>query len=170
MQTDKYIECAGCGLRMPPNSRPVTIGYYNTSPECWLVYTEVLAAEYGNAVLFGAVHQLTVDTYAVQHAGGPHPDKSVDVHLAGLHLVLERGIRPPYVAPHLQRLASSVTTWPHFPPPRRVESVTVCDVALAGSIEGHISVVERWSRTVWEAWSQHHAAVADFVAHCLPVI
>ena len=43
--------------------------YYNLSPECWSVYTEVLEAEYSNGLLFGQVHQLTVDAYAVQHAG-----------------------------------------------------------------------------------------------------
>ena len=54
--------------------------YYNASPECWAVYTEGLGAEYSHAVIFGQVHQWTVDTYAVQHAGGSHPDKSIDIH------------------------------------------------------------------------------------------
>ena len=75
--------CPGCGLRMPVSEGAAYDGYYNTSPECWSVYTEVLGAEYSNPVLFGQVHQLTVDTYAVQHPGGLHPDKSIAIHLAG---------------------------------------------------------------------------------------
>src|SRR5713226_6930200 len=110
------VRCPGCGLRMPKRDVATYHGYYNASPECWLVYTEVLAQEYSSAVLFGQVHQLTVDTYAVQHAGGPHPDKSVDVHLSGLYLVLERGVRPTEVPPKMQQLASRVDAWPHFAP------------------------------------------------------
>ena len=52
--------------------------------------------------VFGQVHQLTVDAYAVQHAGGAHPDKSVGVHLCGLHLVLVQENAPPSVPPLLQ--------------------------------------------------------------------
>src|SRR5438128_326311 len=99
---------------MPISDRAVNHSYYNTSPECWGLYTEVLGAEYSNAFLFGQIHQLTVDTYAVQHAGGLHPDKSIDIHLFGLYLVLERDLRPTNVPPLLQRLAGAIQAWPHF--------------------------------------------------------
>jgi len=152
---------------MPQREVATYHGYYNASPECWLVYTEVLAAEYSNAVLFGQVHQITVDTYAVQHAGGSHPDKSVDVHLTGLHLVLEKGMRPMAVPPMLQRLASAVDAWPHFATPAVSGSVTVFDVALTKSMADHIAVVKRWADQVWKEWKPYHPAIADFVAHHL---
>ena len=117
------VACPGCGLVMPRRDAATSHGYYNASPECWLVYTEVLAAEYSNAVLFGQIHQLTVDAYAVQHAGGEHPDKSVDVHLCGLHLALEGGHKPPTIPPILQRIASRVDVWPHFAPPPQIGAV-----------------------------------------------
>jgi len=157
------IACAGCGLSMPRRGTLTAHGYYNASAECWSVYTEVLEAEYSNAVLFGQVHQLTVDTYAVHHAGGAHPDKSVAVHLAGLHLVLDRGLRPTAVPSNLQRLAGTVKAWPHFTPPRIVASPTVFDVALSASWDQHVGAVREWSAAVWKAWSPHHPAIADFV-------
>lgn len=138
-------------------------GYYNMTPECWSVYTEVLEKEYSNALLFGQVHQLTVDTYAVHHAGGPHPDKSVDIHLAGLHLVLVRGVAPPSVPALLQQLAARMTSWPHFEPPPMPRSPTVFDVALAGGPEEHAARVREWSAAVWQAWAPHHGAVAELV-------
>ena len=138
--------CPGCGLQMPRSTKASYDGYYNTSPECWEVYTEVLGAEFSNAVLFGQVHQLTVDTYAVQHAGGPHPDKSVGVHLTGLYLTLDLGMRPMQVPRLLQELASQVRTWPHFPPPADQGPLTVIDVALAGSAEGHMHQSRAWAR------------------------
>src|SRR5678809_1305748 len=106
--------CPGCGLSMPAHNTAPPRSYYNTSPECWDLYTEVLGTEYSNAFLFGQIHQLTVDTYAVQHAGEPHPDKSVNVHLCGLYLGLVKGIRSPYIPPLLQRLATETKVWPHY--------------------------------------------------------
>ncbi len=156
--------CPGCGLRMPVSDAAAYDGYYNTSPECWSVYAEVLGSEYSDAVRFGQVHQLTVDTYAVQHAGGPHPDKSVAIHLSGLYLVLEQGLRPTSVPKLLQRLAEAVETWPHFPPPGDSGPLTVFDVALSDSTAQHIETVRAWAGSVWEAWSPYHADVAAFVA------
>ncbi len=151
---------------MPVGDMPYH-GYYNTSPECWAVYTEVLGSEFGNAILFGQVHQLTVDSYAVQHAGRAHPDKSMAIHLSGLHLMLDRGIRPTRVPRRLQALAKAVRTWPHFTAPTDMGSLTVSDVALSDSVEGHIDAVERWGGLVWQAWSSHHAEVSNFVERYL---
>ena len=170
METDAPAEsvCRGCGLRMPRQPGATCHAYYNSSPECWTVYSETLGAEYSHPVIFGQVHQLTVDAYAVQHAGGEHPDKSVDLHLAGLHLTLERGIKPPLVPPYLQRLAQSVESWPHFDAPQATWRLTVFDVALvAGEVERHTRVVRAWSSEVWRAWSAHHAAIATLVAQHL---
>lgn len=159
--------CPGCGLKMPAGASTNKHGYYNTSAECWGLYTEVLGAEYSDAVLFGQVHQLTVDTYSSQHAGGQHPDKSVDVHLVGLFLMLERGVRPTEVPPFLQRLAKNIETWPHFTPPANVGSMTVFDIALCESSEAHMKAVREWARIVWDAWSEHHAELSKFVARYL---
>jgi len=157
--------CPGCGLEMPARSDAPADGYFNTSRECWSVFTEVAGAEFSNALIFGRVHQLTVDAYAVQHAGGPHPDKSVDIHLVGLHLVNECGIAPTAAPPLMQRLASAVAEWPHFERPRVEWTKTIFDVALAaGDSEQHVHAVRAWSGTVWRAWAAHHAAIAELAA------
>ena len=161
--------CPGCGLRMPERRQSSYDGYYHCSTECWDVYAEVLGAEFGDAVLFGQVHQLTVDAYAAQHAGGRHRDKSVAIHLAGLYLMLERGVRPTSVPPLFQELAAKVSVWPHFPPPEVDWSVTVCDVALAGSSEEHADRSREWAATVWRGWSEHHDEIARFVGTHLAI-
>jgi hypothetical protein len=152
---------------MPARKTTNTGSYYNTSAECWDLYTEVLGNEYSNALLFGQIHQLTVDTYAVQHVGGPHPDKSVDVHLSGLYLALEKGIRSPYIPPLLQRLASAIKVWPHYEPPTERVGLTVFDVAFCDSTEDHIRVVREWAQAVWESWSEYHTEVARVISHHL---
>lgn len=163
-----HSPCPGCGLVLPSGNTVAYDGYYNTSTACWSVYTEVLAAEYSDAVLFGQVHQLTVDTYAAQHAGGGHPDKSVGIHLAGLHLAFEGGVKPPDIPPLLQRLAQSIEQWPHYEPPALPDDVpTVFDVALAEDMSEHIDRSKAWARRVWTAWAPHHNAVADLVTRNL---
>lgn len=162
------VTCPGCGLIMP-KKEAVCHSYYNVSPECWDVYTEVLAAEYSNAFLFGRVHQLTVDTYAVQHAGAKHPDKSVMVHLCGLHLAMTRGLQPFQIPSMLQRIASSVFAWPHFSAVQEKVPITVCDVALASNAEEHIKIVREWAGLIWKAWTPHHAEIANFVAENLVI-
>jgi hypothetical protein len=164
MTATKEVVCPGCGLAMPPRKTNTSGSYYNTSVECWDLYTEVLGTEYSDPVLFGQVHQLTVDSYAVQHAGGPHPDKSVTVHLCGLYLALEKGIRSPYIPPLLQRLAAAIDVWPHCEPPAEKVALTVFDVAFCDSSEDHARVVREWARAVWAAWSEYHAELARLVS------
>ena len=151
--------CPGCGLEMPLSARSYDRKFH-ASAECWSVFEEVLAVEFQNAVLFGQVHQLTVDAYAVQHAGGRHPDKSVCVHLVGLYLMLERGIAPMEVPPFLQHVASR-GSWPHLDPPEARATLTVYDVALTETPQTHASVVRDWAAQVWMAWSPHHDAARE---------
>jgi len=152
---------------MPARGGTPTRSYYNASAECWDLYTEVLATEYSNAFLFGQIHQVTVDAYAVQHAGGPHPDKSLDVHLFGLYLSFEKGIRSPYVPPLLQRLVAAIEVWPHYEPPVERVTLNVFDVAMCDSVEDHICVVREWGRAVWACWAGYHGEVARLISHHL---
>jgi len=159
--------CPGCGLKTLVTDDAHYDGYYHTSPECWQLYTKVLGAQFGNALLFGQAHQLTVDAYAVQHAGGQHPDKSVDIHLTGLYLVLEKGLEPPRVPKYLQRLSDSIEAWPHFPLPSFSGPLTIRDIARATSTQRHIELVRTWSIAVWEAWSRYHAEIAKLARRYL---
>jgi hypothetical protein len=151
--------CPGCGLELALSG----LSYdrkFNASPECWALFETVLAAEFQSPAIFGRAHQLTVDAYAVQHAGGIHPDKSVAVHLAGLHLVFDKGVAPTDVPRRLQKLASIVTAWPHFELPAKCATLTVGDVAAAkGVTEEHVRLVHAWASDVWLNWRQHHPAI-----------
>jgi uncharacterized protein DUF5946 len=156
--------CPGCGLTRPA-SGAVYDRKFHASAECWAVFEEVLAVEFQDATIFGRAHQITVDTYAVQHAGGRHPDKSVCVHLIGLYTAIECGVTPGEIAPRLQRLVSKMNSWPHFEIPPGRARLTVHDVALAlGDREAHVAKVRAWGLEVWECWSPHHAAVRALAA------
>ncbi len=150
--------CPGCGLEMPLSERSYDRKFH-ASAECWSVFEEVLAVEFQNGVLFGQVHQLTVDAYAVQHAGGQHPDKSVCVHLVGLYLTQERGVAPVEVPPLLQRVVSGTSSWLHLEPPEARAPLTVYDVAVAETPQTHALRVREWAAEVWRIWGLHHKAV-----------
>lgn len=160
--------CPGCGLGMPVSASASYDGYYNCSRECWSVYAEVLGEQFSNAIVFGQCHQLTVDAYAVQHPGGVHPDKSIAVHLVGLHAAFELSVHQMRIARLLQQLAASVSEWPHFPPPTAAsgELETVFSVAMSGSAAEHVTQAKAWAHAVWTKWEQHHDAIRRFaVAH-----
>ena len=79
--------CPGCAASLS-SSQLLYEGYFNTTPECWSLFTEVQGKQYGNVLLGRYTLQSTVDAYAAQHAGASHPDKSVAIHLLGLYLVI----------------------------------------------------------------------------------
>ena len=156
--------CPGCFLTRPASG----VGYdrkFNASAECWAVFEEVIAVEFQSPAIFGRAHQITVDAYAVQHAGGRHPDKSVCVHLIGLCAAIEQGVKPVEIAPRLQRFVSRIRDWPHFEVPADRAALTVHDVALAsGSPERHVRTVHDWGAAVWNSWKIHHDAVRRMAA------
>jgi hypothetical protein len=155
------LSCPGCGAQvadLPETRRHAA--YVGSAPGCWQLYTELLAREYGD-IRYAAAHQLTVDTYMVQHPGLPkrRSVQSVAVHLVGLCLMLERartamelpGLRKRFVERHPQ--------FPWLKPPGSVGELTVVDILGATSPEAHRALVDRWARSTWQAWSAHQQQV-----------
>jgi hypothetical protein len=158
---DGLVRCPGCALELPVGARRDAHRYFNASPECWELFGEVLAAEYSEATLFAAAHQLSVDSYAVQHAGGAHPHKSVAIHLVGLNLVLEAGLLPTEVPVLIQALATRIEKWPELEVPSRPWALTVLDVALS---DEPASTVRAWAEEVWQEWEDAHAIIGPLAA------
>jgi hypothetical protein len=155
------IRCHGCGAQVPdlPETR-TRAEYVGSAPGCWQVYTELLAREYSD-IRYAPAHQLTVDTYMVQHPGVPErrSAQSVAVHLVGLCLLLERG-RTALELPGLRK--RFVELHPQFPwltPPACAGEITVVDILGATSPEEHRAMVDRWAGSTWQAWSGHHVQV-----------
>jgi hypothetical protein len=154
------VTCPGCWASVPDVEEMREHPYIGSAPGCWLMYSEVLAREYGD-LRYTPAHQLTVDAYAVQHPGVPErrTARSVAIHLVGLCLSLERG-RGPIELPRLRQvLAPAKRTFPWLPPPDSPGEVTVVDVHAAEAPDAHRATVGRWARSAWEAWSAHHAQV-----------
>jgi hypothetical protein len=162
--------CPGCGLRQPASGQPPD-QRQNASAECWAVYGEVLGFELSHLVPLGQYHQLMVDTYGAQHAGGDARSIRVAYSLVGLFLALERGRDGLEVRRAHQRMGKPDRSWPSFDRPPDLGTVTVLYVAEAGvradSVAGHADAVGRWGRSVWRAWSPQHQAAAALTEHLL---
>ena len=153
------IQCIGCGALVPTIEGP-THRYMESSPGCWQVYGEVLSREYADPS-FGALHRLTVDSYAVQHPGRPSVQtiQSVCLHLVSLHLVLERGLAASYATRVMGTLTRAKERFVWLSPPASLGAVTVADVAGATEPSQHEERVRAWAESAWSAWAKHHEAV-----------
>lgn len=164
MTTEAYElkPCVGCGALMPDVDGP-THKYIGASPGCWAIYGEVLAKEYSD-VLYYSAHQLTADTYAVQHPGAPSRQsiQSVAVHLVSLFGVLEGGFNYEQAVAIKQKLTKEREKFFWLEPPASLGEITILDVAKAKDAVEHKTVVREWATAVWRAWSPHHATVREW--------
>ena len=94
-----------------------------------------------------------------QHPGNAAHDRrqrqSVAIHLCGLYLAIEVAMPLRKITTALGRLTAR-TDWPLLPAPLSPHWLTVVDVAGASELNDHAARVERWARSVWEAWAPHH--------------
>jgi hypothetical protein len=155
-------ECPGCGVVSAGVVGP-THPYMLSSPACWEMYGEVLARSY-EAPRLRRVHQLLVDSYAVQHPGVETRQavQSVCLHLMTLCLFIERGADPadgPLL--HKQMLERPAFRW--LDPPLDRGDVTVAQVRAASDTAGHIAAAEAWARSAWEAWARHHETIRGWL-------
>lgn len=156
---DNLTTCIGCGAAVPRIEGP-THPYIGASPGCWLTYTNVLEQEYGPLACPSA-HRLTVDAYAAQHPGVPSPAaiRSVATHLIGLYVVLETGLNAQLATMALRYALRRRDAFHWLDPPRCLGDVTILDVVGTWNLDDHERVVRDWARSVWAAWSPHHATV-----------
>ena len=156
--------CPGCGLVLPAvgiAGDPAA----NASQECLFVYGEVAGFELQHLAALGRFHQLAVDSYGGQHAGGDARSIRVAYSVVGLHLYFEKARSGPQVRAAHSRMGRPQPWWPPFEKPAEVGTVHVLEVARLGSraddVEGHARAMHLWGESVWETWRSHHAAIAD---------
>ena len=154
--------CPGCGVVLPRETGP-THAYLASSPACWARYGEVLAREFGDPERF-RLHQLTVDSYAVQHPGGDdrRAIQSVGLHLMTLCAVLERGADPAD-GPRLHKRIVGRPAFRWLEPPSFEGRMKAVDLLPAEDVATHLELVRAWADDAWAAWRPHHDQVRDWL-------
>lgn len=146
-------KCFACGGSFVSVEGP-THEYMLSSPGCWNAYGGVLAREYENPILFGVVHRLTVDAYALQHPGKASDRRarqSVWVHYAALRLSLRNSEDHSRIPSIMQKL--TLRTSPALPPAPAHFEVTLEDVLAQGETN-HVSAVKAWADCAFKAWAE----------------
>ena len=90
--------------------------------------------------------------------------QSVGVHLVGLYLVLERGLRPADLSATLQRLLARPPAWRWLDPPEPNGTLTIAslEAAAAEPAPALDRAIDAYVRGVWDAWSRYREQVADW--------
>src|SRR5712692_7314451 len=82
--------CPGCGVELPASGLRAGPGS-TASPECELVYGELIGFEMSHLARLGRFHQLSVDADGAQHPDAAGSGIRLAYSLVGLYLALERG-------------------------------------------------------------------------------
>jgi hypothetical protein len=109
------------------------------------------------------INQYIVDAYAAQHADQHSKPISIAFALAGLYLHLERQYSGRAVQQAHMQLARKKKPWPCFTLPTCRGVMTVSDVLRAAPGAARDEAINRWSASVWAAWSASHEQVAEWV-------
>jgi len=107
------------------------------------------------------IHQYIVDAYAAQHADENSKPIKVAFALIGLYLHIEKHYSGKQVQEAHMRLAKNKNQWPVFDLPAHRGNIGVSDVLRAKPGPARDCAIKEWSASVWEAWSDSHAKVAD---------
>ena len=145
--------CPACGLAVPGGRTG-----------CEELFHEVIAREFGDYRFF-RVHRLTVDAYSLQHPEQyMRSSKSFAAHLTGMCAALEYDDARAINRAVQQWLSANpaVRKPPHLPDQRG--DLTVAHVHAAATPEEHAARVRQWARSVWAAWSDHHALARQLIA------
>jgi hypothetical protein len=113
------------------------------------------------------IHQYIVDAYAAQHADEKSKPIKVAFALIGLYLHIEKHFSGKDVQKAHMRLAKKKKQWPVFDLPAHRGKIGVSDVLHAKPGPERDRAIKEWSASVWEAWSESHAKVADLVQYSL---
>jgi hypothetical protein len=165
---DKLIQCYGCGALVKdlPGEPHKYIG---AAAGCWEIYGEILAKEYGEYGYPEPTHQLTVNTYAVQHPGKPSgkATQSVTIHLVSQYLILEQSMNVQSANHVIKKILQSREQFEWLEPPVPNGRITVADIVTAQDLKTHERLVAEWARDVWKAWSATHHQIEEIARRYL---
>ena len=100
--------------------------------------------------------QHMVDAYAAETADAETKPIRLVFALIGLFLYLERGYSGAMVQQAHTALAKGRKTWPSLPLPADRGVVGIQDVMAAPAGSQRDAMIERWCRSVWQAFEVHH--------------
>lgn len=146
------MKCSGCGIDVDGGLAG-----------CQVLFEQLQAREIEAPALY-KFHRMMVDAYAMQH-----PDqygksaKSFVAHLAGLCAAVEHASAPAALQ-GIRRLLDGNPKLERPAPPAFRGEVTILDVLPAPDVVARTEAIERWVRSVWEAYLPLHETARRWIA------
>ena len=109
------------------------------------------------------IHQHVVDAFVAQHADENTKPIAITFALVGLYLHVEKGFTGQQVQRAHMELAREKRAWPAFALPVDRGAMTVMDVAAAPAGPQRDRAIHEWCVSVWRAYGDEHAALADLL-------
>lgn len=154
--------CPGCGSADPEVTGPPPAELV-ASAACYDRFTALLARSYRDP---GArrLHQLIVDAYVAQHAGGRSRREVQQVALCLMTLCLfcEDGCDPADGPALHQQMVRRRPPFRWLQPPSGHGPLTAADALAAQGPAEQERVLRRWAEQVWRSWAAHHATVREW--------
>ena len=159
--------CPGCGLAGPELLDPPPAELV-ASAACYRLLEALLARSYGDPHA-RRLHQLIVDAYVAQHAGGRtrREVQKVALCLMTLCLFCERGADPASGPALHQRMVRRRPPFRWLEPPSGHGLLTVADALAAEGPAEQERLLRDWAEQVWCSWSAHHTTVREWNRHAL---
>jgi hypothetical protein len=110
------------------------------------------------------LHQNAVDAFAAQLASPQTKPIAVVFGLVGLYLCLEKKFTGRQAQKAHMQLAKRRKTWTMPPLPDARGSIRVGDVLAEPAGPARDAMIRRWCESVWEAYKESHAQVAQLLA------
>ena len=151
--------CFSCGANTK-NIDGATHKYLLSTPGCWAMYGEVLAREYSDFA-YMAVHDLTVDAYALQHPGKSSPQtiSSLTIHLASLYAYFKFDCPAGELSKIKALVVRHKDEFMWLDPPSDLGHLTISDILLAENATQHCKRVNQWAEAVFERWQDFYPIV-----------
>jgi len=157
------VECPGCGL-MLPSKNSAQHSRYHASGECHELFNQFMAC---TRTLYDKdfIHQIAVDTYGAQHAGGATKSITSAFGLIGLCLALEHN----YTGREVQKVHMKIPkqNWEKLELSGISGNFTVSEVLKAESGQELKILIYKWASSVWQSWSHHHKKIREITSEIL---
>lgn len=183
--SNKVRQCPGCHATFFQREDLILpdfgmIRYGVASPECQLVFNEILSKERVNYG-YPSVHRLIVDSYGVQHP--PHLDyqcqlgidsrfieaskQSVVIHLIALYAAIEGKKELSLIAPIMDKILTALNRQG-----KNLQALTAPkDLGIIKAIDINKNINEKttlkeytefawqWAHSAWDAWKENHETI-----------
>lgn len=138
--------------------------YLGTIPGCWNIYRKVISQQFLKSES-GAIRQLIVDTYSVQHPGKESAvtKQSLAIHLIRLYFFFEQNQSLGKLTFEAQKVLSNASHHHWLTPPKNLGKVTIVDVFKCTDVDEQKEKVLIWAETTWHAWSKYHPIIKRWI-------